>query len=78
MVRAKMRCNHVGAAPYGNQTVVMLNAVYSTDPNAENKAFTDATPSAMVQLNIDASKPAAQAFEVGKEYYVDFIPAEPA
>jgi len=76
MVRAKMRCNHVGAAAYGNQTVIRLNAVYSTDPNSENKIFTDATPSADVQLNIDASKPAATAFEIGKEYYVDFTPAD--
>lgn len=75
MVRAKMVCNHVGAAAYGSTTVVMLNAVYSDDPNSENKAFCDATPSAHIQLNIDADKPAAKAFEVGKQYYVDFTEA---
>lgn len=74
MVRAKMKCNLVAPAVFGNQVCVRFNAVYSDDPNHENKAFTDATPSADVSLWIGADKPAATAFEAGKDYYVDFTP----
>lgn len=75
MVRAKMKCNLVAPAAFGNQVRVRFNAVYSDDSNHENKAFTDATPSADVSLWINADKPAASAFEVGKDYYVHFTPA---
>lgn len=71
-VRAKMRCNYVGQPNYGHVTV-KLNAVYSDDPNSENKVFTDATPAASIDLVIQETKPAAKMFEIGKEYYVDFI-----
>ncbi len=73
-VRAKMRCGAVMPQQDGGVTVHM-NAVYSTDPDSENKAFTDATPNAYLQLSIAGGKPAAQAFETGAEYYVDFVKA---
>ena len=45
-----------------------------TDGSAENKEFYDATPSGEIKLG--TLNPAAwQAFELGKEYYVDFTPA---
>ena len=51
-----------------------MTPVYSSDPNHENKAFWDATPSGSITLWIN--NPAGFAtFEVGKEYYVDFTPA---
>ena len=58
----------------GEQGHVTLTPVYSSDPNHENKAFWDASPSGSITLWIN--NPAGFAtFEVGKEYYVDFTPA---
>jgi hypothetical protein len=51
--------------------------VYSPDPKHENKAFWDATPQGEISLGI--SNPQAYAeFEsrIGKEFYIDFTPAE--
>ena len=74
-VRAKFVCN--GKIPsYGNQTTVCFNAVYSSDPNSENKVFTDATPSGRLEITISHDKPALDLFEVGKSYYLDFTPVE--
>jgi hypothetical protein len=70
MVRAKMRCNSKWNDDYGH-TRVVFNAVYSDDPNSENKSFTDATPAASLDMSIDKDKPAALFFEQGKCYYVD-------
>lgn len=73
-VRAKCRVNSITLHTHG-QTDVRMTPVYSQDPNHENKKFWDATPSGEIALNI--TKPeAAQAFEVGVEYYVDFTKAE--
>lgn len=75
-VRAKMRCNSVtksGSKEHPSMNV-QLGAVYSCDPDSENRSFASATPSGSVSLNIDAGRPAAHAFELGSEYYVDFIP----
>lgn len=69
-IRAKMYCSNV--EPIGNQESVNLEAVVSGSD--ENKSFSDATPSASLRMTI--SNPSAQgAFEVGKEYYLDFTPA---
>lgn len=73
-VRAKMRCNCIMDTGYGNIRV-MFNAVYSDNPDSENKVFSDATPAAYVDMNIQKDKPAAQAFEINKCYYVDFSEA---
>lgn len=73
-VRAKFKVNEITSRDYG--TTVKLNPVYSTDPNHENKSFADATPSGDITLQINKGRPAANAFELGKEYYVDFTPAE--
>lgn len=46
-----------------------FSAVYSADPEHENKVFTDYTPS----LNIDmVVTNAAVDFTLGQEYYIDF------
>lgn len=55
--------------------MVKMLPVYSEDPNHENKKFWDATPSGDITMYI--TNPAAvDQFEAGKEYYVDFTPAE--
>jgi hypothetical protein len=77
-VRAKMRCNGIDTSRWGKfegqQTVkVRLGAIYGTE--GENKDFTTATPSGECWMNIDASRPAADYFEPGEDYYVTFTKA---
>lgn len=74
-VRAKFICN-AKLPSYGNTTTVCFNAVYSSDPNSENKAFTDATPSGRLDISIANDKPSLALFEQGKSYYLDFTPAD--
>lgn len=76
-VRAKMLCNTITHFN-GGHVKVQMGAVYSSDPNHENRAFADATPSGSVEMMIQGNKPAAKMFEVGKEYYVDFTEAPAA
>lgn len=73
-VRAKFVCN--AKIPSYGTTTVQFHAVYSSDPNSENKAFTDATPSGSLSISISDDKPALALFEQGKAYYLDFTPAE--
>lgn len=75
-VRAKFTCN--AKIPSHGSTAVFFNAVYSNRDGTraeENKAFSDATPSGNISLSIADGKPALEAFEIGKSYYVDFTPA---
>jgi len=70
--RAKIRCTSINKDTTTENVAFM--AVYSEDPNNENKWFSDATPA--LYLNIVISNPAAQgSFVIGKEYYLDFSPA---
>lgn len=78
-MRAKMRCTEAaqfegydpgeGRAPANRR--VRFMPVAGTE--GENAAFGAATPSGSIELTITAE--AARAFEVGREYYVDFSPA---
>ena len=52
---------------------VVLHPVYSDDPNSENKKFWDASPSGEIRLGT-VNPDAWRAFELDKEYYVDFTP----
>lgn len=53
----------------GDISTIKLNPV--TSGSDENKAFFEATPSGSIELGtINAD--AAAAFDLGKEYYVDF------
>lgn len=73
-VRAKFNCGAI--VPNGSTSTVHLYAVYSSDPASENKAFCDATPSGVLSLSIQNDKPALAAFEPGKNYFLDFTPAD--
>jgi hypothetical protein len=53
---------------------VEMTPVYSNDESDPNKAFWEATPNGKIEMQI-SNPSAAQQFEVGKEYYVDFSPA---
>lgn len=74
MVRAKFKVSNITHHDGGSTSLEMF-PVYSSDPNHENKSFSDATPSGNIKLSISQGRPAASMFEVGKEYYVDFTPA---
>lgn len=73
-VRAKFTCN--AKIPFGSTTTVVFYPVYSSDPASENKAFSDATPAGQLQMVIQNDKPALAAFEPGKNYFLDFTPAD--
>lgn len=79
MVRAKMKCMNIERMSWGppqkDQVKVNMGVVYGSDPNHENRAFSDATPSGSLSITIQGDKPAASMFEAGKEYYVDFTEA---
>lgn len=72
-VHARLQVGSKMPNPDGS-TTVYLHAVYSSDPAHPNKAFSDATPSASLQMHIAKDKPAADAFERGQEFDVIFTP----
>lgn len=88
MVRAKFKVDRVerimstvpdeqGKYVPGEVRTVTLSPVYGNgDPAHENTKFWKASPSGQIQLGC-ANLRAAEAFELGKEYYVDFTLAEP-
>jgi len=67
-VRAKFSVNYIEEFP--DQKTIHASAVCSD--KGENKDFAEAIPSGKIELSIDKSRPAADFFEVGKEYYLDF------
>lgn len=77
-IKAKLRCSRVTVNPateYSSTSEnVQLDAVYSEDPSSENYSFSTATPSAILTMHI-SNPDALGAFEEGKEYYLDFTPA---
>lgn len=74
-VRAKMSCNMIEQYA-GGGVKIRMGAVYSSDPNSENRAFSDATPSGSVEMMIQGGRPAIKLFEPGEFYYVDFSRAQ--
>ena len=71
-VRAKFAVSYIAKQPDGS-AVVNMTAV--TSGCEENKSFSEYTPSGSIQMTISNGKPAQELFEPGKEYYVDFTPA---
>jgi hypothetical protein len=80
MVRAKMRCtektsrtsasNYGEAKPVDTEEITLRPVV-----GPGNEAWSRWTPSGEVKLTINNPAAVAQ-FEVGKDYFVDFTPAE--
>lgn len=63
---------------YEECTVKTIEAspVYGNgDPEHENTRFWNASPSGKIELGVISAETAA-LFVIGKEYYVDFTPAE--
>lgn len=78
VVRAKMVCNNVSPQEHrAGMSTVCLGAVWSPDtgnPADENALFGSLTP--MATFTSIMTDKAADRFEVGKSYYVDFTPAD--
>lgn len=77
-VRAKFYVQRIEKTKYGYQpsqqemTTLVLAPVYSQEPGTENKKFWDATPTGEIKLGT-VNLEAAEHFELGSEYYIDFI-----
>ncbi|KQU93116.1 hypothetical protein GFB56_23885 [Ensifer sp. T173] len=56
-------------------TTVFLHSVYSEDIQSEDGRFTKATPWGEHRMNVD-NPDAANQYEPGKSYYLNFTPAE--
>ena len=72
-VRAKFTCTEVDTRVYGKETINAYKFSAVMGGSEENKQFFMWTPSASIDLGTVKGQP----FEVGKEYYVDFIEASP-
>lgn len=73
-VRAKFTCtSKSGGAEDGAATGISLQPVYTG--SKENESFFQATPGGSISLSV-VNGEAAKQFVVGKQYYVDFTPAE--
>lgn len=75
-VRAKFVCtgkNETGFCENSKSTIVTLSPV--TSGSEENKTFWQYTPSGKIELST-VNQAAADQYQVGKEYFIDFIPAE--
>lgn len=57
------------------QTIVLAPVYGNGDPNHENTKFWQASPSGEIKLGT-VNMEAAEQFELGKEYYIDFTRAE--
>lgn len=79
VLRAKLRVSEVTRAIDGDgntsSETVKLIAVYSDDPDSENKQWSTWTPSAQFSMQINNPN-AFGKLSNGHEFYVDFIPAE--
>ena len=72
-VRAKFACTIIDDQPENEITNVTFNAVM--DDSDDNKSFSKWTPSGSISMSISHGTQAHTAFELNKEYYVDFTTA---
>ncbi|MGO9022601.1 MAG: hypothetical protein ACLQVJ_30060 [Syntrophobacteraceae bacterium] len=61
--------------PIEVRTIVMSPVYGNADPDHENTKFWEASPSGKLELGC-ANLAAAEVFELGQEYYIDFTKAE--
>lgn len=78
IVRAKFTVNqHIVTTWSKHQpgsTRVILNAVYD-QTTEENRRFSKSTPSGTLEMTVD-NPSAVEALELGKTFYIDFIPVD--
>lgn len=73
-VRAKFVCTGIVDYPKAEQKHVSFTPVI--EGSEENKSFSKFTPSGDAWLSISYETQAANFFEQGKEYYLDFTEAK--
>lgn len=73
-LRTVMRVHSI--TDFGAGITVNLAAAPSADPDHPNRAISDRPPAASATVTIQANKDAAGHFRVGREYFVDFSPAD--
>lgn len=71
-LRCKFRVTSVTEYDKGSKSI-KLGVVYGDTP--ENRAFFQATPGGTIDVSV-VSPEAAAILAIGKEFYVDFTPAE--
>lgn len=71
MIRCKFKVTALTHFENGNE--IKLSVVYGDSP--ENKAFYASTPGGTITVSVVKPEVAAQ-LPLGKEFYVDFTPAE--
>lgn len=78
-VRAKFKVVGIRRSQWSSdkevQTIEMQPVTGGTSEEHENRKFWEATPSGKIELGC-VNLAAASRFELGKEYYVDFTPAD--
>ena len=72
-VRAKVRCESLTQFAAGGKSVKFLAV---QNGSTENKSFSQYTPSLNLEMAVSDGTAAADLFVPGKEYYLDFIPAD--
>ncbi|WP_259667921.1 hypothetical protein [Rhizobium lentis] len=76
VVTAKFRCmniNHAHTGPDSSVATVQMFPVWEQD--GVNKKWSQATPNGKLEMTITVPETVAR-FELGKEYFLDFRPAE--
>lgn len=73
MVRAKFKCQDIKPMTDDGDVTITLQPVTGGSP--ENESFYKYTPGGQIVLST-VNETAADYFEVGQEYYVDFSAAE--
>lgn len=72
MVRAKFRCNTITEHAGTSAKTIKFSPMYDTSI-PEDQRYSTATPSGELSMYVDNP---AVSFELGKQYYLDFTPAE--
>lgn len=72
-MRAKLQIESVTKTTYNEK--LKFHAVYSGDKNSEDNTFSEATPSASLEMDI-TNKSLHGQFKPGQKFYVDFTLAE--
>lgn len=72
-MRAKLRIESVTKTTYSEK--LKFNAVYGGDKNSEDNTYSQATPSASLEIDI-TNEALHGKFQPGQAFYVDFTPAE--
>lgn len=75
MVRGKFVLQQIIQHSYGGDSrELIFRAQYDPDL-PEDQSYSKATPAGQIQMTVD-NPGALRQFELGKAYYVDFIPVE--